>query len=216
MRRAALLVLVALALPWLPGCTGSGGVGGNDDPLTFVAIVREVSDGTLMVESREDVGFGLDMAAVHTADIEDLPALEPGQWVRLTTQPEIAESYPVQIRGIAVELLPEDEIRNYSYQKIGAEEAKARMEDGAPFVLVDVRTPEEFKEGHIEGALLLPDYEVESSAAQLLPDKDARILLYCRTGRRSEGAAMILVAMGYTNVIDFGGITDWPYEIIRE
>lgn len=213
MRRAVLLVLVALALPWLPGCAGTGG---NGDSLTFVAVVREVSDGTLLVESREDVGFGLDLAAVHTGDIEDLPTLEPGQWVRLTTQPEIAESYPVQIRGIAVALLTEEEIQEYSYRKVGAEEAKTMMEDGDPYVLVDVRTPEEFKEGHIEGALLLPDYEVEASAAKLLPDKDARILLYCRTGRRSEGAAKTLVAMGYTNVVDFGGITDWPYETVRE
>lgn len=216
MRRAALLVLVALSLPWLPGCAGNGGAGGNGDSLTFVAIVREVSDGTLLVEAREDVGFGLDLAAVHTGDIGDLPALEPGQWVRLTTQPEIAESYPVQIRGIAISLLPENEIKNYSYRKIGAEEAKSLMEDGDPYVLVDVRTPEEFKEGHIEGALLLPDYEVEASAAKLLPDKDARILLYCRTGRRSESAAKTLVAMGYTNVVDFGGITDWPYETVQE
>jgi rhodanese-related sulfurtransferase len=83
-------------------------------------------------------------------------------------------------------------------------------------VLLDVRTDSEFAERHIPGAFLLPDYDIGSKAAEVLPDKDALILVYCRTGKRSANAANELVGMGYTNVYDFGGIVDWPYETESE
>jgi rhodanese-related sulfurtransferase len=102
------------------------------------------------------------------------------------------------------------------YLKITAEEAKSIMDDGSPFILLDVRTPEEFAAGHIEGALLIPDNEIASRAAAELPDKDARILLYCRTGIRAAGAANALISMGYTGVYDMGGIVDWPYGTVTE
>ena len=102
-----------------------------------------------------------------------------------------------------------------SYQTISAEDAKAMMDDGAPYILLDVRTQEEFDEGHIEGALLIPYDEIANLAETELPDKDARILLYCRTGRRSAIAAETLAGMGYTDVYDFGGIVDWPYQTVQ-
>jgi rhodanese-related sulfurtransferase len=81
--------------------------------------------------------------------------------------------------------------------------------------LLDVRTSEEYKEKRIEGAVLIPDYEINDRAAAALPDKDAAILIYCRSGRRSASVAHELIEMGYTNVYDFGGINDWPYETVR-
>lgn len=100
------------------------------------------------------------------------------------------------------------------YRRITVEEAKQRMDAGGVTV-IDVRTPEEFAEGYIEGAVLLTDSDLGEKAEQVLPDKDATILVYCRSGRRSELAAMKLVEMGYTGIHDFGGILDWPYEVVK-
>ena len=100
------------------------------------------------------------------------------------------------------------------YHKIPAEEAKAMMDGDEPYILLDVRTEAEFAEGHIEGAVLIPDFEIADRAPEELPELDGVILVYCRSGRRSAGAAYALVAMGYTNVFDFGGILDWPYETV--
>ena len=100
------------------------------------------------------------------------------------------------------------------YQKISAEEAYRMMQDTEAYILLDVRTEEEFKETRIEGAILIPDYEIGSRAASELPDKSALILVYCRSGRRSANAAHELIEMGCQNVYDFGGIIDWPYDTI--
>ncbi len=99
------------------------------------------------------------------------------------------------------------------YIKISAEEAK-KMMDESEVMIVDVRTTEEFEEARIEGSILIPVYAIEQLAAEMLPDKEATILIYCRTGRRSELASRILIEQGYRNVYDFGGIVDWPYETI--
>lgn len=88
------------------------------------------------------------------------------------------------------------------------------LDTEAEYILLDVRSPEEFAEQHIAGALLIPDYEIATRAQAELPDLDALILIYCRSGRRSALAAAALVELGYTNVYDFGGIIDWPYETI--
>lgn len=103
-----------------------------------------------------------------------------------------------------------------AYQKITAKKAYQMMQDKDEYVLLDVRTEEEFKEKHIEGAVLVPDYDIKNSAVSELPDKGALILVYCRSGRRSANAASELAAMGYTNVYDFGGIIDWPYGTVSE
>ena len=102
------------------------------------------------------------------------------------------------------------------YQTITAEEAMEMMEKNDSYILLDVRTEEEFSEGHIEGAILIPDYELKEQAETKLPDKDALILIYCRSGRRSALAAKDLSDMGYTQVYDFGGIINWPYDTISE
>ena len=100
------------------------------------------------------------------------------------------------------------------YNKITAEEAK-EMIDTQEVIILDVRTQEEFKEKHIEGALLIPDYELANVAKSKLPDKNKKILVYCRSGNRSKSAARLLIDMGYTDVYDFGGIINWPYETVQ-
>jgi rhodanese-related sulfurtransferase len=100
-----------------------------------------------------------------------------------------------------------------SYHKISAEEAKEMMAMQA-VTIVDVRTLEEYNAGHIENAILIPN-ETISSAPSELDDKDAVILVYCRSGSRSKAASDKLVELGYTKVYDFGGIMDWPFEIVK-
>ena len=100
------------------------------------------------------------------------------------------------------------------YRKISAEEAKEMMDAGGVTV-VDVRRQDEYDEGHIEGALLLPNETIRQKAEGVIPDRDATYLLYCRTGRRSAEAAVTLMELGYSDVYDFGGIYDWPYEVVK-
>ena len=103
-----------------------------------------------------------------------------------------------------------------TYQQISAQEAKDLMDSGKEHVIIDARTEEEFVTGHIPNAILIPEYEVAARAETELPDKDALILVYCRSGRRSKIASEELVKLGYTNVKEFGGIIDWPYETTTE
>lgn len=102
-----------------------------------------------------------------------------------------------------------------SVNTIDADKAIEMMASGDPYVLVDVRTEEEYAEGHIEGALLLPLDQLETLAEEKLPDKDATILIYCRSGNRSAQASVLLVELGYTQIYDFGGIMDWTGEIVK-
>ncbi len=97
------------------------------------------------------------------------------------------------------------------YKKITAKEAKDRIDSGAEIIILDVRTQEEYDAEHIEGAILIPNETITDKKPELLPDLDVEILIYCRSGNRSAQAANKLIAIGYTNVYDFGGIIDWPY-----
>ena len=99
------------------------------------------------------------------------------------------------------------------YEQISGAEAKALMESESGYIIIDARTQSEYDEGHIPGAILIPEYEIASRAENELPDKNQLILVYCRSGRRSKIAAEELVKLGYTNVKEFGGIIDWEYEI---
>ena len=101
------------------------------------------------------------------------------------------------------------------YQQITAEEAKKIMDSGEEHIILDTREQDEFDEGHIPGAILIPYTEIENKAEEMLPDKDAQILVYCRSGRRSKIASESLAKLGYTNVKEFGGIIDWPYEVVK-
>ena len=98
------------------------------------------------------------------------------------------------------------------YMNITAQEAKEIMDAEEGYIILDVRTQAEYDEKHIPGAVLIPDYEIKERAEEELTDKDQLILVYCRSGRRSKLAAEALVELGYTNIKEFGGIIDWPYE----
>ena len=103
-----------------------------------------------------------------------------------------------------------------TYQQITAQEAKTIMDTEKDYIIIDARTEEEFAAGHIANAILIPEYEIAARAEAELPDKEALILVYCRSGRRSKIASEELVKLGYINVKEFGGIIDWPYETTTE
>lgn len=109
----------------------------------------------------------------------------------------------------------EGETTAVTYAQISAEEAKNIMDTETDYVIIDARTQEEFDEGHIEGAILIPEYEIAQRAEKELSDKEQLILVYCRSGRRSKIASQALADLGYTNVREFGGIIDWKYETVK-
>ena len=104
----------------------------------------------------------------------------------------------------------------YSYTQISMEEAIAMMEESTDYILLDVRTHEEFVELHIPGAICVPNEEIGTDEIPELPNKEQLILVYCRSGRRSKNAANELATLGYTNIKEFGGINDWKYGTVTE
>ena len=96
---------------------------------------------------------------------------------------------------------------------ITAEEVKQIMDSEEGYIILDVRTQEEYSQGHIPGAIVISHEEIAEKAEGVLTDKNQLILVYCRSGRRSKLAAEALVELGYTNIKEFGGIIDWPYEV---
>ena len=99
-----------------------------------------------------------------------------------------------------------------SYQQITQEEAKEMM-DTEEVIILDVREQDEYDSGHIPDAVLLPVGTInEDTAAEVIPEKDSKVLVYCRSGNRSKTASSTLVELGYTNIYEFGGINTWPYE----
>ena len=105
--------------------------------------------------------------------------------------------------------------REAMYVNITAEEAKTIMDTEEGYVILDTRTREEYDQGHIPGAIQISHDEITEKAEEVLTDKDQLILVYCRSGRRSKLAAEALVELGYTNIKEFGGIIDWPYEVVQ-
>ena len=99
-----------------------------------------------------------------------------------------------------------------SYRQITMDEAVAMMEEEEGYIILDVRTAAEFDEKHIPGAINIPNETIGTEAIPELPDKGQLILVYCRSGNRSKQASEKLVKLGYTNVVEFGGIIDWPGE----
>ena len=101
-----------------------------------------------------------------------------------------------------------------SYRQISMDEAVAMMAEESGYIILDVRTPEEFAEKHIPNAINVPNETIGTDEISALPDKDQLIMVYCRSGRRSKEAAEKLVKLGYTNIVEFGGIIDWKGETV--
>ena len=123
------------------------------------------------------------------------------------------------LSGCALSKAKEDKAEDMpdkaAYHKLSAEEAYEMMAS-QEVVVVDVRTREEYDGGHIENAVLVPNESIGSERPEALPDQEATLLVYCRSGRRSKDAAQKLLVLGYQSVYDFGGVIDWPYELVKE
>ena len=101
-----------------------------------------------------------------------------------------------------------------TYRQITAEEAAAMMEEESGYIILDVRTSQEYSEKHIAGAINVPNETIGAEEIPELPDKDQLVLVYCRSGNRSKQTAEKLVKLGYTNIVEFGGINDWTGETV--
>ena len=102
-----------------------------------------------------------------------------------------------------------------TYRQITMDEAIIMMEEESNYIILDVRTPEEFSEKHIPGAINIPNETIGTEEVPELPDKDQLILIYCRSGNRSKQASEKLVRLGYMNIVEFGGINDWPGDTVN-
>ena len=103
-----------------------------------------------------------------------------------------------------------------TYRSITMDEAVAMMEQENGYIILDVRRPDEFAAGHIPNAINVPNETIGTAEISELPDKDQLIMVYCRSGRRSKEASEKLVKLGYTNIVEFGGILDWKGEIVTD
>lgn len=110
----------------------------------------------------------------------------------------------------------EEKIEKMTYTQITMDKAVEMMESESGYIILDVRTVEEFNERHIPGAICVPNESIGAEPIEELPQKDQLILVYCRSGRRSKEAAEKLSAMGYSNIYEFGGILDWTGETVSE
>ena len=101
-----------------------------------------------------------------------------------------------------------------TYRQVNAEEADSMMEEESGYIILDVRTAQEYSEKHIPGAINIPNETIGTEDIPELPDKEQLILVYCRSGNRSKQASEKLVKLGYTNIVEFGGINDWMGETV--
>jgi len=188
----------------------------------FSGVVETAEENSMLVASSDNAGFDKALVSI-TSKTEIMPGnakINSGDIVTVTYDGTVRESYPVQITALKIEIAQNNESTKVSsttmakYEKITPEQAKKLMESEKNIIILDVRTPEEYTQRRIKNSVLIPDYELEAAAPQKLADKNQLILVYCRSGRRSEASAKLLVGMGYTNVKDFGGIIDWPYDTV--
>ncbi len=178
----------------------------------------EVSELEAFILLSFDTGAGSARQSYYQYDSEGRHVLQMGEAGMYTVMSDEAYDKLLLLAGLADKPAASetDAAQKGAHQLISAKEAKAMMDEETGYVLLDVRTEEEFAQKRIPGAVLIPDYELASRAEAELPDQAQRIYVYCRTGRRSAAAAKALVEMGYENVLDLGGIVDWPYETVSD
>lgn len=187
----------------------------KDNKITFNAIIEDTFENSILVTTFDSDNVDFKKASIsYDEDLKLDFVLVVGQNVKITIQPEIRESYPVQVTATKIELITKDMDKKTEYKKITQEDAK-KIIDSENVIILDVRTQEEYNSGHINNAIILPVTEISNKAQEILVDKNKKILIYCRSGNRSATAAKALIELGYNNVYDFGGINDWPYGIVK-
>ena len=211
------LIAVLLLLNCMLGLIGCSNRSMNyiiaNEP-NITGVVKEANEQSILIENEK----GEYWVSLNVENKDSTTHFNLGDEVVVYYNGIIAESYPMQINTVYAITLkePADRAENNQeavYVNITAEEAKQIMDSEEGYIILDVRTQEEYDQGHISGAILIPDTEIEAKAEEVLTDKNQLLLVYCRSGRRSKLASEILVELGYTNIKEFGGIIDWPYEI---
>ncbi len=103
-----------------------------------------------------------------------------------------------------------------NYHQIDGQSALDMMNNETDYIIIDVRTESEYQQGHIKNAINIPNESIDESVSEILTDKDQLLLVYCRSGNRSKQASEKLAKLGYSNIYEFGGISDFPGEIVNE
>lgn len=195
MKKLTLIILLLL----LSSCSKQ-----VNETMTFDAIIdKKNGDSLILREIDENQDFGLASISYSDKNIAE------GMIVSVTAKSEIRESYPVQITVLDI-IEKEKDVVNI----ISAKVAEKMMEEDV--VILDVREQDEYNDGHIVNSILIPYESIQENLDKLPSDKSQIILVYCRSGRRSNIAAKELVKMGYNRVYDFGGIEDWNGEIVYD
>ena len=214
MKKLVALLLSLICILGQVGCSNRSMnyIIANEPNIT--GVVKEANEQSILIENEK----GEYWVSLNVENKDSTTHFNLGDEVVVYYNGIIAESYPMQINTVYAITLkePADRAENNQeavYVNITAEEAKQIMDSEEGYIILDVRTQEEYDQGHIPGAILIPDTEVEVTAEEVLTDKDQLILVYCRSGRRSKLASEILVELGYTNIKEFGGIIDWPFEV---
>lgn len=134
-------------------------------------------------------------------------------YIRKNKMKKIKKLIPLILTSLLLSSCAPKSTSSTTYREISMDEAVAMMESEKNYIILDVRTPEEYRGGHIPGSINVPNESIGDAEIKELPDKDMLIFVYCRSGRRSKEAAKKLLKLGYTNIVEFGGILDWKGEI---
>lgn len=219
MKKCMTIIFATLIFLGLAGCNtrSMNHIIKNEPSIT--GIVTEVHDKYIQIYiENEGYPSGADCDVSLDVENEDgsYSPIQVGDEVVVYYDGSIAESDPMQIHTVYAITLQTPAVREGSYKQISMEEAVAMMEEETDYIILDVRTPEEFAEKHIVNAINIPNETIADDPIPELPREDQLILVYCRSGNRSKQAAEKLAALGYRNVYEFGGIKDWTGETVDE
>lgn len=219
MKKYILLLGAVIMAMSMVGCNNRSMNSIIKDKPSITGTVTEVHDTYVQIFIKND-GYpnGADCDVSLDVENEDgiYSPIRVGDEVVVYYDGFIAESHPMQINTVYAITLRTPAEREGSYQQISMDEAVAMMENETDYIILDVRTPQEFAEKHIPNAINIPNETIGEKNIPELPREDQLILVYCRSGNRSKQASEKLVALGYTNVYEFGGINDWTGETVSE
>ena len=219
MRKQFTIILAVLIILGLTGCNNRSMNSIIKNEPSITGVVTEVHDKYIQIYiENEGYPYGADCDVSLDVENKDgtYSPITIGDEVVVYYDGSIAESDPMQINTVYAITLQTPAVREGAYQQISMEEAVAMMEAEEDYIILDVRTPEEFAEKHIPNAINVPNETIGDEPVPELPKEDQLILVYCRSGNRSKQASEKLAAIGYTNVYEFGGINDWPGETVSE
>lgn len=219
MKKYMTMILAVLMALGTAGCNKKSMNYIIENELNVIGIVTEVHDKYIQIYiENEGYPYGADCNVSLDVENEDgiYSPIKVGDEVVVYFDGSIAESDPMQINTVYAITLQTPAVREGTYTQISMDEAVAMMEKETDYIILDVRTVEEFADKHIPNAINIPNESIGDEEIAELPDRDQLILVYCRSGNRSKQASEKLAALGYTNVYEFGGINDWTGETVSE